>query len=597
MCGIAGVLHTAPVALKIAETSTLVSKMKHRGPDGDFVLHLPHISLGHARLSITDLTTNGQQPFTTNNGRYTIVFNGAIYNYKLLRKQLEGEGFVFKTGTDTEVFVNMFTLYGARAFNMLEGMFAAGIWDAVEQRLTLVRDRFGEKPLYYRKLNSMFCFASECDALAAIGNNPGINLAAINHLLAIGYILNPLSVYNDVFCIPPATYVEITNAGQNIQQHSYWNYISVFESKISLDARTIKEQFLTILKQAVKSCIDCEVPYGFFLSGGIDSATILGLAANCNATDLKSYTVYFEHEKYSEFKGARYTAEYFNAAHKSILFSDEDIRANAGAIINTMGSPITDNSFISTYKVAAEAAKECKVVITGDGADELMAGYVTYKADRLYPFFNLMPAFVKQALATHSIFGDMDKALNARFLQRQFFSAISADYKKAHYSWRLLHAPAQREKIMGQQHRDLIHDTDPYLKFDKIFNDTAHLDKYDRFLVVDALTWLTDNILVKSDRAAMANGLETRAPFLNYKLVAFLGSLNFEWKLKATTDKYILRQAMKGILSDKILQTAKKGFNTPPAIKMPGVNQFTAYNEWFIKNYRQGILNNCYTWQ
>ncbi|MBP6731639.1 MAG: asparagine synthase (glutamine-hydrolyzing) [Chitinophagales bacterium] len=592
MCAIAGVFHGEDFVWGGKELAPVITCMAHRGPDGIFIKELKRITLAHARLVITDPSEKANQPFFDETGRFALVFNGAIYNYQELRSNLIKKGKRFITTSDTEVFVQLFAEYGTACFGMMEGMFAAAIWDSLTQKLVLVRDRFGEKPLYYRKSNGRFYFASESEALTKVDKMPEINLAGLNHLLAIGYILNPDSIYKDVYSLAPACYIEIAEATQTINQVYYWDYKSFFENKTAASDNDIIEQFGYLLRNATAKCVKTNVPTGMFLSGGVDSASVLALAVNANVR-LKAYTVFFEAAKYSEHEKAKRNAKYMGTEHVLAMFAEDEIKNRANEFINLLPCPISDNSFLALYKLALLAKKDCRVIITGDGADELMAGYSTAKANKIYPAFSALPTFIKKFLSVHAVLPDSKQALSAGFIQKQFFAGCLYNYRQAHYSWRLLHNPEQRVTLLGLKNKELVYDTDPFKKFDKIFSECAHLEKNDQFLIVDAQTWLTDNILIKTDRALMLNGLEARTPFLNHTLAEFLATLPFKWKLKGFNEKYILRTLMKNYLPEEILNTPKKGFNLPDFLQHPAQNQFRYYNEWFVKNYKQGLLSSC----
>ncbi|MCX5712315.1 MAG: asparagine synthase (glutamine-hydrolyzing) [Candidatus Omnitrophica bacterium] len=590
MCGIAGRIDwNNPV--KSDSVSRMCEKMKYRGPDDSGIVCLNNAALGHRRLSIIDLSHNASQPMACCNNRYFIVYNGEVYNFQALRNELENSGVIFKTFSDTEVILYAYINWGIKCLDKFNGMFALAVWDEQKKELFLARDRFGKKPLYYYRDPGKLIFASELNALLCDQDVPrDVSYEALNSYLALGYILSPLTVYKDVFKLEASTYLLISDKGNKVTKIRYWNYADRFRVKSRNNENDIASDLLVYLDEAVRKRMVSDVPVGAFLSGGIDSSSVVESMRNGRQGQLHTFSVGFTQGGYDESSDARQAAEWMKTIHHdkvcsagtdSVLFNDA---------INAFDEPFADTSLIPTFELSKLASSYVKVALSGDGADEIFAGYITYVADRYYPYTKLLPGIVKKLLMRMPEYlaqSSKRKKISSRYKQGQFFYGSLHPAEQAHYLWRIIFKPEERVAILGQNYRDLIYDTDPYLTFKKYYSQTRDLHWLDRHLYVDAMTWMTDDILVKVDRASMRNSLEVRSPYLDVDLASFAASIPAELKLKGLTTKYILKKALRNKLPGFILKKKKSGFNAPVGdwIGYRGDNEFQAFNQFVLKKY------------
>lgn len=595
MCGIAGKISLQGFADNKV-ISDMTEKLSHRGPDDCGYAFLKNVHLGHRRLSILDLSTLARQPMSSPDGRFYITYNGEVYNFREIKRELEEEGFSFKTSSDTEVILHSYAKWGYNCLSKLNGMFAMGIWDEREKTLFLARDRFGKKPLYYHIGKGFVSFASELTALMEDTDIPRkMSVESINCYLALGYILSPLSYYEDVYKLEPATYLLLSAEGKILVKERYWDYSKSFYAKTMEGPEEICANILERLDLSVKRRLVSDVPVGAFLSGGVDSSSVVAIMKKHVLTELHTFSMGFDVEKYSELEDARKASKFIGTVHHeeicSVLKSGQALMDEA---LSAYDEPFSDNSLIPMYEVSKLAAKYVKVVLSGDGADELFAGYITYKAGMLYSFFRYLPLFIKKLLRDSAIFlplGSKEK-IGIRYKQKQFFNGTMHSPEKAHYLWRQVYSPDERVKILGEANRELVYDTNPFRRFAMWYDKSKGMHWLDRHLYVDAMTWLPDDILVKVDRATMANGLEARAPYLDYELAEYAASIPADLKLKGMKTKYILKKALRGILPEAILNKPKSGFNAPTGVWIgyEGVDEFKAFNKFV---YEKKVINNA----
>jgi len=588
MCGIAGKLDWKPKR-KRGSVVDICNHIVHRGPDGEGVVDLQYITLGHQRLSILDLSEKAKQPMVSANGRYYITYNGEVYNFMELRELLIKCGYVFKTTSDTEVVLYAYAEWGAECLKRFNGMYSIAIWDKKYNELFLARDRFGKKPLYYYMNDRKeLTFSSELTALISDQTIPkNISYEALNCYLAIGYILSPMTLYEDVYKLEPATYLLISNKGEKITKVKYWNYADTFRKKTSEDEHSIAENLKSMLEVSVKRRMISDVPVGAFLSGGIDSSSIVSLMKKHHEGELHTFSVGFRQESYNEMQDAERTAKWISTIHHNHICEVTNGLDFINIAINGFDEPFADNSLIPTYEVSKLASQYVTVALSGDGADELFAGYLTYKADKYYYYFRFLPKLLRKALlkigtsSAHS-----RKKLNWGYKTKQFFHGALHSPEEAHYLWRIFFHPEERIAILGEEYRELVYDSDPFYLFKKYYDAAKDLNELDRNLYVDGMTWLPDDILVKVDRASMQHSLEVRCPYLDVDLVSYAASIPAELKLKGMKSKYILKKALKDIVPDFVLNRKKSGFNAPVGswIKTKGLDEFRAFNQYVYKH-------------
>lgn len=585
MCGIAGKTdwknsQSDPLKLMKAMSDGLY----HRGPDSEGLLKLDKISLGFRRLAIIDLNERANQPMSTADGRYCIVYNGEVYNFKEIRQQLQKSNYKFRTESDTEVILYAYEKFGTDCFKMFNGMFALAIWDSKNSELILARDRFGKKPLYYYFDNDKnITFASELTALMIDKSIPKkISYEALNCYLALGYILSPMTVYENVYKLEPAAYLKISDNGHKIEKKQYWDYCDAFRIKTKDKENEIQNNVLTLLEESVKRRMVSDVPVGAFLSGGIDSSSVVALMKKFHRDDLHTFSVGFNQKTYNELPDADSAAEFIGTKHHSLICEVKNGLDFINRAIEAYDEPFADNSLIPMIEVSKLASEYVTVVLSGDGADEIFAGYITYKADKYYNYAKPIPESLKKFLIGLNQSGKNKTKLNWQYKQKQFLNGTLYSPEKAHYLWRQYFSPEERSKILGDEMKELVIDTDPFLRFEKYYDRCKDLDTLDRNLYVDAMTWLTDDILVKVDRATMFSSIESRSPYLDPELVSYAASIPSYLKMKGFKTKYILKRSLKKILPDFILNKKKSGFNAPVGewIGLNGNDEFKTFNKY-----------------
>lgn len=584
MCGIVGKLHWGPPS-HVETILKMCDQLVHRGPDDSGIVDLDCITLGHRRLAIIDLSINAQQPMVSSDGRYYIVYNGEVYNFQELRSDLKQCGYVFKSSSDTEVVLNAYAEWGVECLQKFNGMFAFGIWDSKRKELFLARDRFGKKPLYYHVNDRKeLTFASELKALITDDSIPkNIFFEALNCYLAIGYILSPMTMYHGISKLEPATYLLVSNKGEKVTKVRYWDYAQTFRLKTKEDENTIAEHLKTLLEASIKRRMVSDVPVGAFLSGGIDSSSVVSLMKKYHIGDLHTFSVGFLQESYNEISDAEKTAKSIGTIHHNHICKADDGLEFINAAIDGFDELFADNSLIPMYEVSKLASQYVTVALSGDGADEIFAGYLTYKADKYYNFLRHAPTFVKKFLTKlGAASANSRKKLNWGYKTKQFFYGSLHSPEQAHYLWRIFFHPEERVSILGKQHKELIYDSDPFHIFKKYYNAASDLNTLDRNLYVDGMTWLPDDILVKVDRASMQHSIEARCPYLDVELSSYAASIPAEFKMKGLETKCILKKALREVVPDFVLSKKKSGFNTPVGawLEINELDEFRAFNRY-----------------
>lgn len=620
MCGICGIINFDGSTIILEELMKMNNSMYHRGPDDcgavifgsnkeDIIsfksiddLKKPHssfnpysIGLAHRRLAIIDLTENAHQPMSDSTGRYHIVYNGEVYNFKTIRKELEEKGYIFKSKSDTEIILYSYIEWGAKCLNKFNGMFAFAIWDNQEKNLFLARDRFGKKPLYYyRRPNGNFIFASELTALSLCSNIPkDLYYPAINCYLAIGYILSPMSMYKDIEKLEPSHYIIISNNGRDFIKMRYWNYADLFKDKSKDSEKEAMSKITSLLEEAVKRRTVSDVPVGAFLSGGIDSSSVVAMMKKHHKGELHTFSIGFEEDGYNELTDADRAAKWIGTIHHNKLCKPDGNINSLFKAIDIYDELFSDTSLVPMAEVSKLAAEKVKVVLSGDGADEIFAGYITHKASKYQHYMQFSPNIAKKAIL--NILNKYSKVnfkkLGLEYRMKQFLYGSMYPEKQSHYLWRNIFTPEERVQILGHDYRKLIYDTDPFIYFKKYYNEVKDLSIFDQHLYVDIKTWLADDILVKLDRATMNSSIEARCPYLDIDLVSYLASLPYTYKLHSILgfipykQKYILKKSLKTVLPEFILKKKKEGFNAPIGrwLNDRSMNEFKLFNKIVFK--------------
>jgi asparagine synthase (glutamine-hydrolysing) len=564
MCGIAGQL-----SFQKPPDADLVSRMtaclSHRGPDGAGVVTVGAASLGHRRLAVIDLSDAAAQPMRDPSGQYVIVFNGEIYNFWEIRQELCRLGAAFRTQSDTEVIVEAYKRWGVDALPRLNGMFALALWDNHRQELMLARDRLGKKPLFYRtSADGSVVFASELKALCQDPSfDRRLDPRALSHYLSLNYTLTSAAILQGVSKLAPGHYMICRQAGVASPQQ-YWNLAERFGRRPqcrSFDEAA--EALRTLIDEAVRIRMISDVPLGVFLSGGLDSSALA--ASMCQAVDprsVHSFSMGFAERSYSELAEARVTAEFLGIDHHDAT-TNADVAALLPAIVYHGDEPFADNSIIPTYLLSEFARRRVTVCLTGDGGDEVFAGYETYVADMLHRWTRRVPALPAITTTIARLLPVSLDRVSVDYKIKQFLSGQRLSTADAHYHWRTIFTHDQKRELLRPEVWQTTEPHDPASDFRRFDSEVASAHYLNRAAYVDLKTWLADDILVKADRASMAHGLELRAPLLDYRIVEFAASLPVSWKIRGTAKKRVLRRSQARRLPPSVLSRRKMGFNAP----------------------------------
>jgi asparagine synthase (glutamine-hydrolysing) len=567
MCGITGQVNQdkeRPVDRHVL--ARMNEAIRHRGPDsGGFYVN-GGVGLAARRLAVIDLKT-GQQPVSNEDGSIRLVFNGEIYNYRRLRANLEKNGHRFQTGSDTETIVHLYEEHGKECVGLLRGMFAFALWDDSRQRLLLVRDRFGKKPLYYSTHDGAFLFGSEIKCLLEYPDFPRqIDLSAIDHYLSLQYVPDPLSAFVGIRKLPPAHRL-IWERGR-IEIERYWRLS--YEPKLAMGATELQEELLARLEEAVRLRLVSDVPLGVHLSGGIDSSIVAAFTSRLTNRPVKTFSIGFEEQHFSELPYARAVARHYRTEHHEFLLRPGDLADMTGKLVRCFDEPFADPSAIPVYMLAQKTREHVTVALNGDGGDELFAGYVRYGLDGYADAYGLLPSAVTQTVvpAVLSMIpqalsrpGEKDIAAGLGKLAQ----AVCITRKANVLRWGSYFTDAMKTELWKQDiRRDLRRRNRPTVEWlSDIFDDEAASSLLDRTLSVDTRSYLPGDLLVKADRMTMAHSLEARSPFLDHELQAWAARLPEHLKLKGRIHKCLLKAACAPLLPEGIINRGKQGFGIP----------------------------------
>ncbi|CQR48193.1 Asparagine synthetase [glutamine-hydrolyzing] 1 [Paraliobacillus sp. PM-2] len=547
MCGFIGIIRNQPK--RNDETNELYSQnalITHRGPDDEGYYEDAYVSFAFRRLSIIDLE-HGHQPFSYQDERYWMVFNGEIYNYIELKNLLIEKGYKFETDSDTEVVISMFHHYREEAFKQLRGMFSILIWDKQEETFYGARDPFGIKPLYYKKADQEIQFASEKKSLTYLDNEE-VNLEALQHYLSFQYVPEPLSMSGDIYKVEPGHYF-IKQKDASITFYAYWQagfYPIKKEKHVWVD------RIQKVLFDSVNVHMRSDVPVGSFLSGGIDSSLIVSIAKQFNP-DIKTFSVGFEQEGYSEVDVAKETAQKLNVENVSYTITPEEFVKELPKIIWHMDDPLADPACVPLYFVAREASKQVKVVLSGEGADELFGGYNIYREPHDLRIFNKLPNMLNQLLKR------LAKVLPEGMKGKSFLERGTTPLSERYIGNAKMFENSEKKNILQHYHPNNVYQQITTPLYGAVSKEHAvHKMQY-----VDIHTWLRGDILLKADRMTMAHALELRVPFLDKEVFRVASQIPVDQKIANGTTKFILREAARGIVPDHVLDRKKLGFPVP----------------------------------
>lgn len=559
VCGIVDLVNSPPV--REEELKAMCRTIEHRGPDGTRTMIRESVAFGHTRLSVID-TETGWQPIANEDESVFVILNGEIYNFQSLRKELSDKGHRFGTNSDTEAIVHLYEEEGLDFVKRLDGMFAIAIWDEPNKRLVLARDRIGKKPLFYVEANGRFSFASETKALTETGGSDyRTDPVALASYLTYGYVPEPLSIFKGISKLPPAHLLVFDESGTEVKR--YWEMNSEPDPTITVEDAVSETRRLA--DRAVASRLISDVPLGFFLSGGLDSSIVVGAAAAASSSKLKTFSIGFEEESFSELGYARTIAERFDTDHEEFIVTS-DLVSDLESIVRYADEPFADSSMVPMYYLSRQTRQHVTVALSGDGGDEVFGGYDRYIGLNLARKYHNVPGFIRKGLISplSSLIPESPgKRSNLRRLKRLTYPATDSA-EQWYVGWM-------------QQFRRESHSSAFTPGFVSAVAENGgwsdHMSNAFKGLVdpvtsksaqwVDSTTYLPGDLMVKADRMSMAHGLEVRSPFLDHHLMEFATTIPGEYSIKGRSGKQILKRVYADLIPDEITNRKKAGFTVP----------------------------------
>jgi len=558
MCGICGVFDLSGNGVNPEFVRKMSWSLRHRGPDGDGHYVCGEVGLGHRRLSIIDLA-GGSQPISNEDNTLQIIFNGEIYNYIELGEELRSKGHVFKTASDTEVILHGFEEWGPDCVKRLNGMFAFAIWDSQRKQLFLARDHLGIKPLYYTVLNNRLMFASEIKALLqAPEYRREVDIQALSQLFTLRYVPSPRTLFRNIRKLPPGHRMLVSKDRISVQR--YWDWTPKLRE--NLDETSLIESYRELIEDAVRLQMRSDVPVGLFLSSGIDSGALLALMSQRASGPVRTFTIGFEDgERSNETEDARVWANHFGADHTEMIVTAKDYIEYYHRYLWDLEEPVGNESAAAFHFVSSIASQKVKVALTGQGADEPWAGYHRHLGAKLSEVYSRLPhimteqmlrPLVTQLARSERLLRGVASLSETDILTRlvKIYSFYSAEMKtKLFQPW-----VQDQVSVDGAEARQSL---------ERIQRDVASLDALTQMLYVDTRGNLPDDLLMVGDKTAMANSLEARVPFLDYRIVEFAESLPAHFKIRGITGKYLHKKAVEKWLPRDMVYRKKKGFSNP----------------------------------
>lgn len=558
MCGICGIFDRNEHEVDRDILKKMISIMRHRGPDGKGCLVDNELGLGHRRLSIIDVE-GGQQPIGNEDGRLQIVFNGEIFNFIELRKDLETAGHKFKTRSDTEIIVHAYEQWGKDCVRHLNGMFAFALWDSLHRELFLARDHLGIKPLYYIELGGRILFSSEIKVLLQDQQCPReVDIEALAELFTFRYVPSPKTLFKDIRKLPPGHHMTISKQGIEIVR--FWDWVPQIREKY--DEEALIEEYQFLLEDAVRLQLRSDVPLGLFLSSGIDSGALLAIMSNYSSGPVQAFTIGFEGgEKTNEVNDAEALAQMFGADHHFMMVSPEDYLNYYENYLWDIEEPVGNETAAAFYFVSKITSKKVKVALSGQGADEPWGGYDRYLGVKLSTLYSRLPNLITGPLARlvtripgrferlkRGVVSLGEKDILTRFAK--IYSFFNAEMKQ-----QLFKGPLIDQVINNNYHCQKA--------LQSLQKDVRHLDPVTQMLYIDTRANLPDDLLMVGDKTSMANSLEARVPYLDHRLIEFIETLPSNLKLNGLTGKYLHKKALRKWLPKNLIYRKKRGFENP----------------------------------
>lgn len=607
MCGITGVVSLNSDQSVLETISAATIALEKRGPDAEGYFSEFNIALGHRRLSIIDTDNSANQPMFDPTERFVIVFNGEFYNYKVYREMLESKGVIFKTNSDTEVLLQLYISEKEKCLEKINGLFALAIFDKVEKSLFIARDRIGIKPLVYTFQENFFAFASELKALVKYPMQRSLDKVSIFNYLQLNYVPAPNTIFENVHKLEPGQYLKINNIFDlQEEERTPVNYYSIPKPKFThedlnpLSYETAKTNFMELLKESVQRRMVSDVPLGAFLSGGIDSSVICALASRYSSK-LKTFSIGFkDHPFFDETDYAEEVAEKFKTDHTTFKLTNQDLLDHVEEALDYIDEPFADSSAINMFILSKKTRKEIKVALSGDGADEMFAGYNKHAAEfkarnpgnsekiavTLAPLLNPLPK------------NRDSKIWNVNRQLQRFAMGMKLSAKERYWQWSTFRNEETANYLLHESDVEKIHRlTDGAYDYKKrkerILKSISKDGTLNEALYTDMQLVLPNDMLFKVDHMSMANGLEVRTPFLDHNLVNFAFEIPVQFKINQNIRKKIVQDSFRTILPERLYNRPKKGFEIPVTSWLKGELNHLITADYFSQSYivEQGLFN------
>ncbi|KIX10913.1 asparagine synthase (glutamine-hydrolyzing) [Dethiosulfatarculus sandiegensis] len=537
----------------------MTHRLKHRGPDmcGDYVDR--GVSLGHTRLSIIDLSENGRQPMFNEDKSVVLVTNGEIYNHQDLRSELKGKGHVFYSDSDSESIIHAYEEWGPDCIKRLSGMFCFALLDKKKKRIMLGRDRLGIKPLYYYQKGGDIIFSNEIKAMLAWpGLERRVDLSALYQYLGYEFVPAPRTLFDGVKKLSQGHYALFELENGKLSEHKYWEM--EFDPRFSRPEEAV-EELRAKLKTAVNRRLMSDVPLGVFLSGGLDSTTVTALMRECGVEHLRTFSIGYPDKSFSELDYAEEMARYYKTDQTVLMIEGLTIEELEKAVYH-LDEPMTDLSAIPLMLICRKAKEKVTVVLSGEGGDEIFCGYDRFKASSASRLLDLVPGSARGLHALSRLLPDQPQKKGAVNVLKRFLDGAILPKEGGHLRWQYFLAPGQAESLFNQEVKNQV-TFDAFGPIKRIMESCNSDKRLDKEVFGDIKLFMADSVLMKVDKMSMSTSLEVRVPFLDHEVIEFAATLPGSFKLKGMTTKYILRQAIRGLVPDHVVDRGKQGYSLP----------------------------------
>ena len=589
MCGISGFFHfdvNRPAKSDVLKKMTDV--ISYRGPDDEGFYLKQNLALGHRRLSIIDLCT-GEQPMFSDDNKIALIFNGEIYNYIELREELIKLGNKFTTSSDTEVIINAYRTWGVDCQKHFNGMWAFALWDDSSQRLLLSRDRIGEKPLYYSKFDDTFIFGSEIKTIIAYGTpeKPRVDMTEL--YLSLSFIPAPYTFFENIYQLMPGKYLLVDRSG--VKEESYWDLPDISEKDLIRDKNYIEKEFARLFDDAVRIRMRSDVDFGAFLSGGLDSSCVVSAMSNHTSKTIQTFTMGFENKEYDERFLARLVADKYKTNHHEGIVSSEHFDEALNKVLHQYDDPFGDSSAIPTGHISKYASQYVKMVLTGDGGDEVLSGYTTFQGEKFASQYQLLPKPVRKLLPQLVKLSAAPFRGNIRYKLNRVSKVLESSnltFEKRLLS-KLCHtSPENIAQIISPETKSISF----FDYYEGVMKNCRFKDPFYKLMYFQHKVTLPGDMLTKVDRMSMAYSIETRIPFLDHRIVELLFSVHKNIKTTGYINKIILRNAVANhSLPKELLAASKKGFRVPLRDWFKEENLNTKIRDIIFANNNNAVFN------